>query len=165
MPRHSCIRALLAFLLVASAASATVIVPMPDEALVGQSDLIATGVVEHVRPVTTADGAVETWASIRVIDTLKGSGHGGRIVMRQPGGRVGTRSVTVFGTTAFASDEAVLVFVRREVGERAGIGGRSGTGCDGGARRIDGEPVRAECHANRPMATTWRAAHEGPCAA
>jgi hypothetical protein len=100
---------------VASTATATVLVPLPDDAMVALADAVVTGIVERVDATMTDEGGVETVATVRVADVLKGRPDGS-IVVRQPGGVVGDVSVTVLGTAPMAPDDLVLVFGRRARG-------------------------------------------------
>ena len=54
----------VALLVLASPAAATVLVPMPDTALVGTSQLVVLGTVERVEVHETADGRIVTEATV-----------------------------------------------------------------------------------------------------
>jgi hypothetical protein len=100
----------------AAPVAATVLVPLADDAMVAATDEAVTGVVEHVESVVTAAGAVETWATVRVVDVLKGRVASAHVVVRQPGGVIGDRAVVVLGTTPLAAGDGVLVLGRRAAG-------------------------------------------------
>jgi hypothetical protein len=97
-------------------ATATVLVPMSDEAMMSRTDAAVTGIVERVESLETAGGAIETWATVRVVDVLKGRPDRTRLVVRQPGGTVGDHTVVVYGTAPLVPGEAVLVLGRRARG-------------------------------------------------
>jgi len=103
----------LLLLSVVSPATATVLVPFSDDAMVALADTVVTGVVERVEATVTEEGGVETLATVRVADVLKGRPGGSRIVVRQPGGVVGDLAVTVLGTAPVVPDDPILVFGRR----------------------------------------------------
>src|SRR5262245_28767139 len=85
--------------LLAGSARATVVIPWSETEMRALADDVATGIVEHVETTTTPSGAVETRATVRVADVLKGQRGVRRIVLRQPGGILGDVVVAVFGTT------------------------------------------------------------------
>jgi len=101
-----------ALVLLASVASATVIVPMRDETLVAGSDLIVTGAVASVEAVLLAGPRVVTRVTVRVERTLSGEVAGPTIVVTEPGGAVAGLEVTVPSAPAFAPGERVLLFLR-----------------------------------------------------
>src|SRR5258705_12821214 len=93
---------------------ATVVVPWSDSEMLALADEVATGIVEQVESVRLGTGAVETRATVRVATLLKGQSGTSRLVLRQPGGIVGDLVVGVFGTTALAPGDSILVFGRRD---------------------------------------------------
>jgi hypothetical protein len=113
--RHarSALVALVAGLLAGSAAGATVLVPMSDEALVASSDSIVVG---RVGPITTAaleGGRVVTRITLAVERALKGAEAGGSLVVTEDGGRIGRSALVVFGAPEYTTGERVLAFLRR----------------------------------------------------
>jgi hypothetical protein len=103
----------VALLLSAPPAHATLLVPMPDADLVAHSVLVVRGTVEAADARETPDGAIVTRVTIRVDETLKGRAGTRRLRLTEPGGRVGERRVHVFGAPVYAPGETVLVFARR----------------------------------------------------
>jgi len=100
--------------LLAGTAGATVVVPWSETEMRALADDVVTGIVEHVEAVATPAGAVETRATMRVADVLKGARGMRQLMLRQPGGMLGDVVVAVFGTTPLAVGEGVLVYARRD---------------------------------------------------
>src|SRR5438067_7245630 len=95
------------------AAGATVLVPMSDADLVRTSHLIVVGHVRRIETRELRDGRLLTEIALAVEQTLKGRIRTGKVVVTSPGGRIGERSVQVYGAPSFAAGERVLVFLKR----------------------------------------------------
>src|SRR5439155_21676859 len=95
------------------AAGATVLVPMSDADLVRTSHLIVVGHVRRIETRELRDGRLLTEIALAVEQTLKGRLRTGKVVVTSPGGRIGERSVQVYGAPSFAAGERVLVFLKR----------------------------------------------------
>jgi hypothetical protein len=94
--------------------SATVVVPMADEALIHGAAAIVTGVVTGIE--NEEDGAGQTAytrVSLRVAEVLKGIVPEGDLVVRQLGGQIGDRHLRIEGAPEFAVGERVLLFLGR----------------------------------------------------
>ena len=109
-----CPRNLVALLLAATPAAATILVPMPDDVLVARSDVIVVGTVEARESHRAGDGGVVTRTTIRVDEHLKGTAGASHVTVVEPGGRIGDQLVHVFGTPSYQLSERVLVFARRQ---------------------------------------------------
>ncbi len=136
-----------------AAAMASVLVPMGDDAMIRRADEAVTGIVERVESLRTASGAVETWATVRVVDVLKGRAPTGRLVLRQPGGVVDDLAVVVLGTVPLRADDAVLL-----LGRRAADGGHRPVAMGLGVHRLaldaDGAAVAEDgTGRRRPLAS------------
>jgi hypothetical protein len=105
---------LLALHVVGRLAGAATVAPWSDTEMLALADDVATGIVERVETVSTDAGAVETRATVDVVQVLKGQRGMNRLVLRQPGGTLGDLVVGVFGTTSLVAGEPVLVFGRRD---------------------------------------------------
>ncbi|TMA37200.1 MAG: hypothetical protein E6J83_16190, partial [Deltaproteobacteria bacterium] len=81
--------------------------------LVRTSHLIVVGHVRRIETRELRDGRLLTEAALAVEQTLKGRLRTGKIVVTSPGGRIGERSVQVYGAPSFAAGERVLVFLKR----------------------------------------------------
>lgn len=97
-------------------ARATTFTPMDDAALVRSSDLVVTGAVERVWSRVLAGGRLVTEAVLALDHTLKGHVRGRTVTVTTPGGRVGERSIYVFGVPRFTVGEVVLLFLHRARG-------------------------------------------------
>jgi hypothetical protein len=117
MPR-AFVSAILAGVLGLGSAAATVLVPMSDRDLVRSSALIVTGTVRGIESVALRDGRVLTEITLGVEQVVKGRSRRSKVVISEPGGRIGTTEVHVFGTPEFTLGEHVLVFLRRAPGRR-----------------------------------------------
>ncbi|MCW5892534.1 MAG: matrixin family metalloprotease [bacterium] len=104
---------LLAWLLVAVPAAASMLVPMSDADLLAASDLVVRGTVRRIETVALADGRVVTETVLRVRDVLKGRLRRQKIVVTQPGGWLAERLVWIHGAAEFARGEDAIVFLRR----------------------------------------------------
>jgi hypothetical protein len=113
--------------------------PMSDESLIAASELIVVGMVEQVASARLGNGRVVTQTEIRVDDVLMGQVAGDRILVTEPGGRVGGVTVRLPGVPTFTAGERTLVFLR----ERAD--GTLGTSALSLAKYTipDEEPARA----------------------
>jgi len=83
---------------------------MDEETLVRLSAVVVRGEVESMASVEDQRGAIDTWVSIRIEESLKGAVGRDRIAVSVPGGTVGNRVSLVFGTPRFRVGERVLVF-------------------------------------------------------
>lgn len=111
--RHVCVRsvAVLAFALLATAASATTILPAEFGDMVARSPLIVHGTVVAVRAQTTAGRrSIESLVTVDVIQPLKGPSTA-QVVFRVPNGQIGRyRRVTV-GAPEFREGDEVVLFL------------------------------------------------------
>lgn len=95
----------------ASAARATVLVPLPDESLVALADLIIVGRVERIESVLLGVDRVQTRVTLGVESTLKGDAGGASVVVTEPGGDVAGVQVVVFGAPEWTVGERALAFL------------------------------------------------------
>jgi hypothetical protein len=106
---------LVPLLLLASVAHATVFAPVDDATMVRASDLVVVGNVTAVDAVEEPDGRIVTRTTLAVDRVLKGRARRASLVVTTPGGRVGDRTVVVYGSPSFHPGEAVLVYLQRTV--------------------------------------------------
>ncbi len=113
MPRvvPSLVLAVSVVLLAGRMASATVLIPMRDEDLVASSALIVVGTVRRIETQALDDGRLVTEVTLAAERVLKGHLRGRKLVVTQPGGRLGTRILGIHGAATFALRERVLVFL------------------------------------------------------
>jgi hypothetical protein len=97
-------------LLVALPAAATLYVPMRDETLVRQADLIARVRIEAPGR-TTESGSLETEYVARVDRVLKGGFDDRTLTFRVPGGERADVGLKVWGAPGFAAGEEALLFL------------------------------------------------------
>jgi hypothetical protein len=102
----------LAVAILASSASAraSLVTQFDTEALVRSSAVIVRGEVESVAVALDERGAIQTWVTIRIEESLKGAGDRTRVALRLPGGTWRDRVTRVFGVPQFARGERVVVF-------------------------------------------------------
>jgi hypothetical protein len=100
----------VAVLCLAAPAHASRVTRMDTEALVRSSDVIVRGEVESVGVAPDDRGAIQTWVTLRVEESLKGVEGRTRIALRLPGGVWRDRVSRVFGVPVFERGERVVVF-------------------------------------------------------
>lgn len=115
---------IVALLLAAPAAWATVVLPQSVEDLARRADLVVRGRAERSISVASPDGKlIHTVTTVRVAATLKG--RAGEVVeVRTPGGTVGDITQVAHGAPSFSAGEEVVLFLHREgTGTRFGVEG------------------------------------------
>jgi hypothetical protein len=100
----------LATLAGARASDASLVTRMDADTLVRLSAVVVRGDVESVSAALDERGAIETWVTLRVEESLKGAGTRSRIAVSLPGGTWGDRVTRVFGAPRFEPGERVVVF-------------------------------------------------------
>ena len=100
-----------AAVLASATLAATYRIP-PDDALIRRATAIVRGTIAAQRSFKAADGGIYTDVSVQVERTLKGDGLGATVVVRQPGGLVGTEGEYYPGIGSFATGERVLLLLR-----------------------------------------------------
>jgi len=105
--------AALSLLLAATAARATLIVPMRDAALTDEAELVVVATVDAILP-RVADQPATDYL-FRIERVLKGEVAGSDIVVRVPGGRNPEGlELKLFGAPEFAAGERALLFLGAE---------------------------------------------------
>jgi hypothetical protein len=104
------IAAAAVLLVVASGARATTFVAMSDHVLARSADAIVTGHISHIETVGTRDGGISTLVTVDVTHTFKGASHD-TIVLKQPGGQLGTRRLWIAGSPRFEVGQDQLLFL------------------------------------------------------
>lgn len=134
--------ALAAVLLAASAARATVLVPLDTKAMAERADRIVYATVESQQSRWSADHQIiYTDVTLRVVRVYKGALQpGDSLVVRREGGVVDGIGMRVFGAAAFWVGEEVVVFVETRGAASYTVGMTQGklrvtTGADG-IRRV-----------------------------
>jgi hypothetical protein len=94
----------------AAPAAPSTVTAMNEATLVRLSAVVVRGEVESMASVEDARGAIDTWVSIRIEESLKGADRRDRIAVSVPGGTAGDRTSVVFGAPRFRVGEKVLVF-------------------------------------------------------
>jgi hypothetical protein len=100
----------LAAIGLAAPTDASLVTRMDTEALVRSSGVIVQGEVESVGVAPDDRGAIHTWVTLRVEESLKGVAGRSRIALRLPGGAWRDRVSRVFGVPSFERGERVVVF-------------------------------------------------------
>ncbi len=108
----------ITFLLIASTAHATTMVPLDVRALTQRADRVVLGTVEKTQAAWTADhDAIYTEVTIRVARSYKGAlAPGDALVVRHEGGIVGGVGMRVYGAAGFTVGEEVVVFAETRGG-------------------------------------------------
>lgn len=103
------------WLLCAPAAHATTFVLMHEAELAEGAVAAVTGWVVGTQSLTDGPtGPIYTYAYIEPQEVIFGEVPPGRIVLREPGGRVGARAEALIGGAEYAVDEQVLVFITQD---------------------------------------------------
>ncbi len=103
-----------------SSAGAITVLPISERELTKRAAIIATGEVDDVYSAYDAEGrTIYTYITVRVSTWLKGELEGDTVVLRQMGGVVGDRELTLPGAPEYEPGDELLVF--------AGPLGRTGT--------------------------------------
>jgi hypothetical protein len=89
---------------------ATTVTKMELHELVSLSDAIVQGRIESVEA-RWEDRLIYTYASVTIDDPLKGERRRA-LLIRQPGGRIGSLNVSVSGVPQFRTGDEVIVFLR-----------------------------------------------------
>ncbi|HJQ26003.1 MAG TPA: putative Ig domain-containing protein [Blastocatellia bacterium] len=93
-----------------TASATTVIIPADDDMIVG-ARAIVRGRVLAINCDFDPQGRIYTYVTLRVNDVLKGHITARRIVLKEPGGQVGSQGSLVFGAPQFKPDEEVLLYL------------------------------------------------------
>lgn len=115
MSRSASLFASLLFLLVASVAHATTLVPLDLQALTARADRVVLGQVVASQPSWTRDhDAIYTDVTVRVERVYKGALQPGQTVtIRRAGGIVDGVEMRVFGAATFRVGEEAVLFVEQ----------------------------------------------------
>ncbi len=100
--------------LLASVASATIIVPVATQDLADSSEVVVVGTVAAITYGQLDDGRIVTGVTIEVEETWKGTPHS-TLSLLERGGIVGDRGEIVHGSPSYQSGEPVVVFASRTV--------------------------------------------------
>jgi hypothetical protein len=99
-----------------AAAGATTILELGIEDLVERSDKIVQAEVSAIVTRWDKDSAIiETFVRLNVIDDMTGDEEGEEIIIAQPGGMIGTVTLTVEGTPSYVVGENVILFLCQDV--------------------------------------------------
>jgi Putative Ig domain/Matrixin/Ig-like domain from next to BRCA1 gene/FG-GAP-like repeat len=92
--------------------SATTIVPMTDDDLMIGARVIVTGKILNIESsYDTQQDRIYTYVTVKVQEVLKGEISERRIVLKELGGQVGDRGLTIWGNPQFKRDERVLLYL------------------------------------------------------
>ena len=100
----------LATMALGVSAQASLVTRMDMETLVRSSAVVVRGEVESVAVAPDDRGAIQTWVTVRVEESLKGADGRTRVALRLPGGTWRDQVSRVFGVPSFERGERVVVF-------------------------------------------------------
>src|ERR1700741_320694 len=103
--------ALLAFALITSPASASVVIPPADDDLIVHADAVVLGQVTDIESHDDQRGKLSTYITIAIDEALKGDLTQATVTIRELGGQVGGRMGWVFANAEFTVGERVLLFL------------------------------------------------------
>src|SRR5215510_11328057 len=120
---------------------------MTERTLARSADAIVAGTIRQIETVADAAGAIRTLVSVEVERTYKGAPHD-LVMLREPGGHVGGRTLWIAGSPSFTVGERDLLFLSAdpEGGARVTALGMGQYHLDGSGNRL-----RAERRLNEPV--------------
>ena len=148
MPNRTTLAVVFALVLGVRAAGATTFVGMSERNLARAADAIVVATVEDLETVATRDGEIATLVTLDVEREVKGD-VGRHVTLKQPGGRLGGRTLWIAGSPRFALGERQLLFLTAHPGDGTarttafGLGqfvltAHPGTGVTFAERRLEG---------------------------
>jgi hypothetical protein len=127
MPRFLVLSLVCALVLATASASATVVVKLDLEQLVGRSDVIFVGKAIKTESHWTKNGRrIVTDTTFVVEEAIHGTSEGREIVVRRPGGTVDGIGMKVSGAVVYRAGDQALLFTERRAGSRYTVGMRQG---------------------------------------
>lgn len=98
------------FCAVQFASATTVVIPPDDDLIIGARAIVRAKVLSVVSSLDEQD-RIYTYITLRVREVIKGRITDNRIVIKEPGGQVGSQGSTVFGAPQFKPDEEVFLYL------------------------------------------------------
>src|SRR5437773_1648333 len=139
--------ALIVLVMLAGPARATTFVGVSERTLVRAADAIVIGTIAQIETVAGADGTISTLVTLDVEETMKGHVER-RLALKEPGGRIGGRTLWIAGAPRFRTGERQLLFLSAAGAGPAGttalgmgqfgLGRHPRTGAALAERRVDG---------------------------
>ena len=106
---------ILVLLLLTASGRATMLLELGLKDLVERSDKIVEAQVTAVITRWNKDSSlIETFVRLNITDDLTGDEEGEEIIITQPGGMIGTITLTVEGTPSYQAGEQVLLFLYQD---------------------------------------------------
>src|SRR3989442_1611368 len=102
--------ALIVLVMLAGPARATTFVGVSERTLVRAADAIVIGTIAQIETVAGADGTISTLVTLDVEETMKGDVER-RLTLKEPGGRIGGRTLWIAGAPRFRTGERQLLFL------------------------------------------------------
>src|SRR5256885_3996387 len=102
--------ALIVLVMLAGPARATTFVGVSERTLVRAADAIVIGTIAQIETVAGADGTISTLVTLDVEETMKGHVER-RLALREPGGRIGDRTLWIAGAPRFRTGERQPLFL------------------------------------------------------
>src|SRR5262245_24604045 len=109
--RYVALLTLLAFVLLAGPASASVVIPPADDDLIVRADAVIVGRVTDIESHDNQQGKLRTYITIAIDEVLKGTLAQPTLTIRELGGHVGNLGGWVFANPEFSVGEQVLLFL------------------------------------------------------
>jgi hypothetical protein len=92
------------------ASATTVIIPTDDDLIIGARAIVRAKVLSVSSSFDQQD-RIYTYITLRVREVIKGRITDRRIVIKEPGGQVGSQGTTIFGAPQFKPDEEVFLYL------------------------------------------------------
>jgi hypothetical protein len=97
--------------LAVGARATTVIIPTDDQLIISSRAVVRARVISQACGFDSRHDIVYTYVTLRIREVLKGEIGSREIVLKEPGGQVGTRGSVFFGSPRFASGEDAILYL------------------------------------------------------
>ena len=111
IPRPLLLGAMYLLVSIGIVQASTVVVPSDEEMIIGARAIVRGVVLSSVSGYDDQHQGIFTYTTLQVHQVLKGSISTREIVIKEPGGIVGTRGSTLFGIPQFTPREEVLLYL------------------------------------------------------
>ena len=87
------------------------VIPPDDDLIIGARAIVMGKVLSVASGFDESQGRIFTYVTLRVREVIKGQNISRNIILKEPGGQVGTQGSIIFGTPQFRPDEEVFLYL------------------------------------------------------